>query len=99
MSDGLLLEFEGIGVEQYRAVNQALGIDPDSGEGEWPEGLIFHTAGTTATGLVVYEVWESQEAQGRFMSGRLGRALQEGGINAAPSRVEWNSVIGYRDVG
>jgi hypothetical protein len=35
------------------------------------------------------EVWESQDAQGRFMEGRLGRALQEGGITAPPSRMEW----------
>jgi hypothetical protein len=43
----------------------------------------------------VYEVWESQDAQGRFMNGRLGRALQEGGITTAPSRVEWMDLIGY----
>jgi hypothetical protein len=29
------------------------------------------------------------------MSGRLGRALQEGGVTAAPSRVEWMQLIGY----
>lgn len=95
MADGLLLEFEGVGLDQYRAVNKALGINVATGEGEWPEGLLFHAGGTGAGGLIVYEVWESQDAQGRFMSGRLGRALQEGGITAAPSRVEWTELAGY----
>jgi hypothetical protein len=47
-----------------------------------------------AYGLIVYEIWESQAAQGRFMSERLGRALQEGGITGAPSRVEWAQLVG-----
>jgi hypothetical protein len=96
MAEALILEFEGVSLEQYMAVNRALGIDVTTGAGEWPEGLLFHSAGTGPGGLVVYEVWESQDAQGRFMSGRLGRALQEGGITGAPSRVEWNELIGYR---
>jgi hypothetical protein len=95
VADGLILEFEGVGAEEYMAVNRALGIDVTTGAGEWPEGLLFHSGGTASGGLVVFEVWESQEAQGRFMSGRLGRALQEGGVTAAPSRVEWMQLIGY----
>lgn len=94
MANGLILEFEGVGADQYMAVNRALGIDVTTGAGEWPEGLLFHSAGTLAGGLVVYEVWESQDAQGAFMNGRLGRALQEGGITAAPSRVQWNDIVG-----
>ena len=93
MADGLILEFEGIGVDEYRAVNRALGIDPDTGEGDWPDGLLFHGAGATPGGLIVYEVWESQDAQGRFMNGRLMTALQEGGITAGPSRVQWHQVL------
>jgi hypothetical protein len=96
VAEGLILEFEGVGLEQYMAVNKALGIDVTTGAGEWPEGLLFHSAGTRPGGLLVYEVWESQDAQGRFMNGRLGRALQEGGITTAPSRVEWMDLIGYR---
>jgi hypothetical protein len=89
MADVLLLEFEGVGLDEYRAVNQALGIDAATGGGVWPEGLLLHSAGAGNSGLVVYEVWESQDAQGRFMRDQLGPALQEGGITGAPSRVEW----------
>ena len=96
MAEGLVLEFEGVGREQYRAVNAALGIDPDTGQGEWPAGLTFHAGGGTAGGWLVFEVWESRDAQGRFMEERLGRALQEGGITAAPSRVEWVELEGVR---
>jgi hypothetical protein len=93
MADGLILEFEGVGVDEYRAVNRALGIDPETGEGDWPDGLLFHSAGSIPGGLIVYEVWESQDAQGRFMNGRLMTALQQGGITAGPSRVQWFEVL------
>jgi hypothetical protein len=95
MAEALILEFEGVTEQEYMAVNRALGIDVTTGAGEWPEGLLVHSAGIGSAGLIVYEVWESQDAQGRFMSERLGGALQEGGITGAPSRVEWSQVIGY----
>lgn len=39
-------------------------------------GKLSHTAGLTDDGsLVVIEVWESRDAQGRFMAERLGRAI------------------------
>ena len=94
MAEALILEFPGTDAEDYLAVNRALGIDVTTGEGEWPEGLHFHSAAAGADGLIVYEIWESQAAQGRFMSERLGRALQEGGITGAPSRVEWAQLMG-----
>ena len=89
MAAGLLLEFDGVGREQYEAVNNRLGIDPETGEGDWPDGLLFHAGGAKSGGWVVMEVWESQQAQERFMQSRLGQALQEGGITERPSRVEW----------
>ena len=94
MANGLILEFDGVGADQYWAVNRALGIDVSTGAGEWPEGLLFHSSGTVPGGLVVYEVWESQDAQAAFMNGRLARALQEGGITTAPSRVQWHDIVG-----
>lgn len=89
MAQGLILEFDGVGHEQYEAVNGRLGIDPESGQGDWPAGLLFHAGGAKPGGWVVFEVWESQRAQEDFMHGRLGRALQEGGISDPPARVEW----------
>ncbi len=93
MAEALILEFDGVGREQYDAVNKRLGIDMASGEGDWPEGLLSHTAGAKAGGWVVFEVWESRGAQGQFMNERLGQALQEGGITEPPARVEWVEVV------
>lgn len=88
MADTLSLEFEGVGRAEYEAVNNLLGIDIGSGEGNCPPGLLVHTAGATENGWAVFEVWESREAQERFMGERLGQALQEGGVSAPPSRAE-----------
>jgi hypothetical protein len=89
MAAGLILEFDGVGLEQYEAVNARLGIDMKSGQGDWPAGMVFHAGAAKPGGWVVFEVWESQAAQEEFMNGRLGRALQEGGIHEPPARVEW----------
>jgi hypothetical protein len=93
---GLILEFDGVGREQYDAVNARLGIDAASGAGQWPEGLLYHAAGAKPGGWVVIEVWESKDHQQRFMESRLGRALQEGGITGPPSRVEWLDLAAHR---
>lgn len=95
MPEGLILEFDGVGVEQYRAVNERLGIDPVSGQGDWPEGLLSHAGGAKPGGWVVVEVWRSREAQERFMNERLGPALQEGGITGPPARLQWLELAGY----
>ena len=39
MSDALILEFKGASADQYNAVNKTLGIDPGTGEWDWPAGL------------------------------------------------------------
>ena len=41
----LILEFEGVTTKEYDAVNAALGIDPATGTGDWPDGLQVHAAG------------------------------------------------------
>jgi hypothetical protein len=98
MAEGLVLEFDGVGREQYEAVNASLGIDMESAQGDWPAGLVFHAGGAKAGGWVVFEVWESRQAQEHFMNERLGRALQEGGINEAPARVEWLDLAAHKSL-
>jgi len=99
MAEGLILEFDGVGREQHEAVSGRLGIDMESGHGDWPGGLLFHAAGAKPGGWVGFEVWESQQAQERFMNDRLGRALQEGGINEPPTRVEWLDLAAHHTPG
>jgi hypothetical protein len=99
MAEGLILEFDGVGREQYEAVNAQLGIDMATGQGDWPEGLLYHAGGAKPGGWVVFEVWDSKDAQERFMSGRLGQALQAGGITGPPSRVEWVDLAAHHAPG
>lgn len=95
MAEAVIFEFEGVGREQYDAVNERLGINQYSRRGEWPAGQLFHAGAAKPGGWVVFEVWESRAAQERFMSERLGRALEEGGVTAAPTRMEWLELAAY----
>jgi hypothetical protein len=95
MSDAIILEFKGVSADQYAAVNKILGIDPVTGEGDWPAGLLSHVGATGAGGdLVVVEVWDSQESQGAFMATRLGPALGQVGL-PEPARAEWFSLLAH----
>ena len=90
MAAALILEFEGVTLEHYNAVNDALGIDPGTGSGDWPDGLVSHSAGLNEDGhLVVMEVWDTPEHQARFMEERLAEALEKGGVTDGPSSITW----------
>lgn len=89
MAEGLIIEFEGVGREMYYTVSRSMGVDVDSGSGDWPAGLRFHAGGAKPGGWVVFEVWDSKAAQEQFMAERLGPALQAAGVSGPPARVEW----------
>jgi hypothetical protein len=100
MPSQLILEFEGVTVKEYNAVNAALGIDPETGSGDWPDGLVVHAAGLNEGGdLVVTEIWDTPEHQARFMEGRLGAALVEGGIEGPPTSVTWIELVAHHTPG
>jgi hypothetical protein len=99
MAEGLILEFDGLGVERYRQVNELLGIDMDSGEGDWPAGMLAHTGGTKEGGLVVFELWSSRADQERFLTERLGPALAQAGVEGPPARSEWIEVAAHHTPG
>jgi hypothetical protein len=94
MSDALIPEFSGVTVDQYNALNKILNLNPTTGEGDSPTGLISHTGASGDGGAFqVLEVWDSQASQGSFMASRLGPALGQVGL-PEPSRIEWFSVVG-----
>jgi hypothetical protein len=96
MAAELILEFEEVTTVEYDAVNKELGIDPETGEGDWPDGLLVHSAGLYSNGnFVVTEVWDSMEHQEAFMHDRLGEALVKGGISAPPSSVTWIELVSH----
>jgi hypothetical protein len=95
MADGLIIEFQGVDRSRYEAVNEQLGIDMETGDGDWPAGLLSHAAGTADTGaFTVIEIWDSQASQGKFMESRLGPALAAAGA-PAPSRITWVPLLAY----
>ncbi|MBJ7595244.1 MAG: hypothetical protein JF886_10360 [Candidatus Dormibacteraeota bacterium] len=95
MAELLVLEFDGFGEDVYRKVNEALGIDPENGDGDWPAGMITHAGGKTPTGWIVVEVWDSRESQEKFMNERLGAALQQGGVQGPPKKADWTSLTAH----
>ncbi len=94
MAVGLILRLPGKTNADYDAVNAKLGIDPRSGIGDWPAGLLSHAAGEADGALVVMEVWESREAQGRFMEQRLGPAIGQAGVIATPE-LTWVDLVSF----
>jgi hypothetical protein len=97
MAEALILEFNGVGELEYEAVNKTLGIDPRTGDGDWPSGLLSHAAGTSDDGtFIVTEVWSSRADQDVFMATRLGAALAAGGITSPP-RVRWVTLVAYSE--
>src|SRR5215472_6900217 len=94
MPEALVYEFQGVTGDQYADVSRRLGIDPDSGEGEWPPGLLSHAAGTAEDGtFIVSEVWSSREDQAAWQR-KLGPALAAGGVTAVP-KVRWVPLIAH----
>jgi len=94
MAEVIILEFDG-DAALYNKVNDLLGLNPDTGTGEWPKGIVSHVGAATATGIVVMEVWESQADQEAFMASRLGPALAKAEA-PQPKRVEWMSLLGQQ---
>ena len=67
--------------EVVRKITDGKGLSSPS---DWPvDGLLVHTAGESATGFRVVDVWESAEAAQRFGE-TLGPILGEVGIEAGP---------------
>lgn len=100
MAAAVILEFEGVTQKEYDAVNAALGVDMGTGAGDWPDGMVSHSAGIDDAGhLVVMEVWDTPDHQARFMEERLGAALVEGGIDGPPSSVTWIELVGHQYLG
>jgi hypothetical protein len=92
----VIFEYERVTRTEYEAVNAELGIDMETGEGAWPDGLVTHSAGLNEDGhFVVMEVWETPEHQARFMDERLGAALAKSGISDPPLSVAWITLVAF----
>ena len=77
----------------YPKVNEVLGLDPTTGAGDWPKGLLSHSGGGGDGTVVVVEVWETRADQEAWMGSTLGPALGKVGV-PQPKRMEWFNLLG-----
>jgi hypothetical protein len=92
MAEVIIIEVECDPV-LYPKVNGILGLDPNTGSGDWPKGLLTHVGGGGDGTVVVVEVWESRADQETWMA-KLGPAMAQAGV-AEPQRMEWLSLLGH----
>jgi heme-degrading monooxygenase HmoA len=78
------MEAPGGTLEQYDKANEIIGIE---GDADAPDGLIFHVAGKGPDGIVIIDVWESEEKLNRFFEEKAGAALAQAGLEAGPPEI------------
>ena len=77
MSVAFVLEFDNVGQDKYDGVMRELGLDRMAAK--YPEGMLGHTAGKTAKGWCVVDIWESEAAFAKFRESRLEAAFRKVG--------------------
>jgi len=83
MAIGVIFEGAGVSQEQYQQM-----LNEVAGGNTPAPGLLYHAAGVGEDGLVVFEVWESQEVLQQFFEEQLGQALQRANISVQPKFVQ-----------
>ena len=80
MAIGFILQFDDLSTAKYDAVAKEIGYKLHS-NGNYPLGILSHVSGKTPNGLVVVDVWDSEQEFGAFLEGRLKPAFAKvGGI-------------------
>jgi hypothetical protein len=83
MAVTMFLEIPGATTEQYDQLNEAMGIH---GPDDEPDGLISHVCATADGGLMIFDVWRSQEDLNDFLQNRVGPTAQSLGLPASDPR-------------
>jgi hypothetical protein len=85
------LEIPGGTTAQYDRVNEILAAN---GEDTAPDGLVQHVCGATGDGIVVIDIWDSEESLKSFTGERLLAALREAGVpDARPEISQVHAMI------
>ncbi len=71
MATGMLIQFPGYSTDFYDQVMNNLDWD----NAPKPAGFVSHYAGSGPDGLVIFDVWESQQDFENFLHDRLGAAI------------------------
>ena len=101
MPEVLVLQFADLTIDpvaMYRSVSDLIGIDVDTGTGDWPAGLLDHSAATADGAFVVVERWASRADHDAFMATRLAPAFAEA-HTPPPVKVSWYTEIGHKNDG
>jgi hypothetical protein len=97
MPDVLSLEFsKPAATEISHAANRRIGMDPNEGSGDWPDGMMSRVAGESGDTPTVAEVWESRPAQEAFVHSRLRPVFTHADV-PPPTRAEWFAHAGLKD--
>ena len=78
----MFLELPGVTTEQYDQLNEAMGV---KGPEDEPDGLISHVCAATEDGLLICDVWRSQEELDDFVANMLSPAASKLGIPEGPA--------------
>jgi len=78
MAIGMIMQFDNIGTDKYDAVMKEIGLKLNSND-NWPDGAISHVVGKSPTGMVVVDVWESEEKFGKFFESKLAPGMAKVG--------------------
>ena len=90
------MRFEGATLEQYDQIIGLMGMETGVAD---VDGAIFHWVTKTDDGLLVVDVWESDEHFNRFAEEQIGPYSQQVGIPNPPviTRHEvHNTIVGSR---
>jgi hypothetical protein len=80
----MMFEAPGATLGDDEETNAALGIHGDK---DAPDGLVWHTALTTNDGVLIVDVWESEQKLRRFFEDRLQTALAQAGVKPGEARI------------
>ena len=80
MAVTMFLELPGATTADYDRLNEAMGI---RGPEDEPDALISHVCATVDDGLMIFDVWRSQEELESFLETRVLPAAVKIGLTAA----------------
>ena len=75
------MRFAGATLEQYDRVMELMGLSQGDTS---PEGAVFHWCAKTDDGIVVVDVWETDEQFNEFAKEQIGPFTQQAGIAGQP---------------
>ena len=95
MVELLILDFDGVDEADSLKVNEELGLDPKTGAGDWPAGLITRCGRIGRRPRLRDRGLGVAQTQADFMNSRLGAAMAGGGVTAV-LQVTWAHNPGLR---